>query len=76
MARLNLTPAALNTIAANVAGGVLGFVLSVVSASFSSFTFAFFTFYFSADAPRLERWIAQLFPPRHQEIVVGVWDLP
>jgi predicted PurR-regulated permease PerM len=75
MARLNLTPAALNTIAANVAGGVLGFVLSVVSAAFSTFTFAFFTFYFSADAPRLRRWIAQLFPPRQQEIVVGVWDL-
>jgi predicted PurR-regulated permease PerM len=75
MARLNLTPAALNTIAANVAGGVLGFILSVVSAAFSTFTFAFFTFYFSADAPRLRRWIAQLFPPRQQEIVVGVWDL-
>jgi predicted PurR-regulated permease PerM len=75
MARLRLTPSALNAIATNVAGGVLGFLASVVSAAFSTFTFAFFTFYFSADAPRLRRWIARLFPPRQQEIVVGVWDL-
>jgi predicted PurR-regulated permease PerM len=58
-----------------VAGGVLGFLTSVVSAAFSTFTFAFFTYYFSADAPRLRRWMARLFPPRQQEIVVGVWDL-
>ena len=72
---VGITQDTLTTWAKELAGGVLGLVVSVLSGFFSIFTFPLFTFYFSADAPRLRRWIAQLFPPRHQEIVVGVWDL-
>ncbi|MGW5242151.1 AI-2E family transporter [Monashia sp. NPDC004114] len=58
----------LSTLAADLAGGLIGVIGAVLGAFFSSITFFFFTFYFSADSPRLRRWIARLFPPRQQEI--------
>jgi predicted PurR-regulated permease PerM len=66
---------ALTSIAQNLAGGVLGIVASILSAAFSTLTFAFFTFYLSADSPRLRRWIAQLLPPKRQEVFAVVWNL-
>jgi predicted PurR-regulated permease PerM len=66
---------ALTSIAQNLAGGVLGIVASILSAAFSTLTFAFFTFYFSADSPRLRRWIAELLPPKRQEIFAVAWTL-
>ena len=59
----------------DLVGGTLGLVVSVLGALFSSFTFLLFTFYFSADAPRLRRWIAALFPVRSQPVFVTTWDL-
>ena len=59
----------------DLVGGVLGLVVSALGALFSSFTFVLFTFYFSADAPRLKRWIAALFPVRSQPVFVTTWDL-
>jgi predicted PurR-regulated permease PerM len=73
--KLGVGTGALTAIAQNLAGGVLGIVASVLSAAFSTLTFAFFTFYFSADSPRLRRWIAQLFPPKQQEVFAVVWNL-
>lgn len=73
--RLGVGTSTLTTVAQNLAGGVLGFLVSVVAAAFSTLTFAFFTFYFSADGPRLRRWIAQLVPPRQQEMFSVAWDL-
>lgn len=73
--KLGVGTGALTSIAQNLAGGVLGIVASVLSAAFSTLTFAFFTFYFSADSPRLRRWIAQLFPPKQQEVFAVVWNL-
>ncbi|MDC5699062.1 AI-2E family transporter [Intrasporangium calvum] len=73
--RLGVGTSTLTTVAQNLAGGVLGFLVSVVAAAFSTLTFAFFTYYFSADGPRLRRWIAQLVPPRQQEMFGLAWDL-
>lgn len=73
--RLGVGTSTLTTIAQNLAGGVLGFLASVVSAAFGTLTFAFFTYYFSADGPRLRRWIAQLVPPRQQEVFSLAWEL-
>ena len=73
--KLGVGTSTLTTIAQNLAGGVLGFVASVVAAAFSTLTFAFFTYYFSADGPRLRRWIAQLVPPRQQEVFNLAWEL-
>jgi predicted PurR-regulated permease PerM len=58
----------LSSLATDLAGGLIGFVAAVLGAFFSSITFLFFTFYFSADSPRLRRWVARLFPQRQQEV--------
>lgn len=60
--------------AADVGLGLLAFVISVVGSIFGIFTFALFTFYLSADMPRLERWMAGLFPPKMQDVVMTVWS--
>jgi predicted PurR-regulated permease PerM len=73
--KLGLGAGTLTSVATSVAGGLLGFVIQVLSAAFGTLTFAFFTFYFSADAPRLRNWMAQLFPPDRQEIIDTVWSL-
>jgi predicted PurR-regulated permease PerM len=72
---LRLTPQSLASIGVDVAGGVLGVVVAVLGGIFSLFTLGLFIFYFSADAPRLKRWIARLLPPQHQEIFLVVWGL-
>ncbi|WP_083707285.1 AI-2E family transporter [Intrasporangium flavum] len=63
------------TVATDLAGGLIGAVATVLGAAFSSLTFAFFTFYFSADQPRLRRWVARLVPPRQQEVMSTAWQL-
>ncbi len=73
--KLGLGMGALTSAAQNLAGGVIGVIAAILSAAFSTMTFAFFTFYFSADSPRLRRWIAQLFPPRQQEVFAVAWNL-
>jgi predicted PurR-regulated permease PerM len=61
-----LGPGDIAGITAELASGVLAVLFGVVSAFFSLFTFALFTYYFSADAPRLTHWVAGLLPPRRQ----------
>ncbi len=73
--RLGVGTSTMTTVAQNLAGGVLGLLTSVLTAAFSTLTLAFFTFYLSADQPRLRRWIAQLFPPRQQEVFATAWEL-
>lgn len=73
--QLGISPGQVATLGADLAGGLLGFVAQLVGGIFSMFTIALFLFYFSADAPRLQRWIARLLPPRRQEVFVVAWDL-
>ena len=75
LGQLNLDPALLAQYAATILGGLLGLLGSLVGGFFSLFTFALFTFYFSADAPRLRRFIATLFPQRLQGSALQVWEL-
>ena len=75
ISELDIQPAQVAQYAAQVVGGVLGLLGSVVGGVFSMFTFALFTFYFSADAPRFRRYVATLFPPRLQQQAVDVWDV-
>ncbi len=65
----------LTSLAGNLAGGLVGAIAAVLGAFFSSITFFFFTFYFSADSLRLRRWVSQLAPPRQQEVIRVAWDL-
>ena len=48
---------------------------SVVGAVFSAFTLFMFTYYLSADNPRLRLWIARLLPARQQRVFMSVWEL-
>ncbi|MCH9719005.1 MAG: AI-2E family transporter [Actinomycetia bacterium] len=62
-------------VAQEVGGQAIGILGSVLGGVFSVFTFGLFTFYLSADAPRFRRWLATLFPPRAQSVVINVWDI-
>jgi predicted PurR-regulated permease PerM len=72
---LRSSPQTLASLGADVAGGVLGLVTALLGGFFSLFTVGLFIFYFSADAPRLRRWVARLLPPQRQEVFLVVWEL-
>jgi predicted PurR-regulated permease PerM len=62
-------------VAGDLAGGLIGVIAAVLGAFFSSITFFFFTFYFSADNARLRTWVARLVPPKQQQVFNVAWDL-
>ena len=71
----NLTSQQITEIASYLAGGILGVFTSVVGAVFDLITVIVFSFYFSADAPRIKRWIASWLKPSRQVVFVNVWDI-
>lgn len=75
LALLDVETSDLALYAGEIAVGVLGFVTSLVGSIFSLFTFGLFLFYFSAQLPQFQRWVASLFPDRAQEFVLTVWRL-
>lgn len=75
LAMLDIETADLALYAGEIAFGILGFVTSIVGSVFSIFTFGLFLFYFSAQLPQFQRWVASLFPDRAQEFVLNVWRL-
>jgi predicted PurR-regulated permease PerM len=60
---IGLTQDEIKQLTAELAGGLFGVIVSILEAVFS------------ADAPRLRRWIARLFPPKQQVVVETVWEL-
>ena len=75
LAMFDVETADLALYAGEIVIGVLGFVTSLVGSVFSIFTFGLFLFYFSAQLPQFQRWVAGLFPERVQEFVLNVWRL-
>jgi predicted PurR-regulated permease PerM len=73
--QIDVTPSQVATYASRVVGGVLGLLGALAGGIFSAFTLLLFTYYLSADGPRLRLWIASLMPPRWQPIAVSVWDI-
>lgn len=71
---LNIDQAKINEWAADLAGGIFGFVTAVVSFVFNAFTVLLFTFYFSAEGPAFRRFVSSLFPPTHQPVITTVWE--
>ncbi len=63
------------SLAAELGPNLFGIITSILGSVFGLFTFALFAFYFSADMPRLERWVAGLFPARAQGIVQDIWHI-
>lgn len=74
-ANLNLTSEQITSIASSLAGGIFGVVFSVISLVFSLLTILVFSFYFSADAPRIQRFIAGWLPHGRQLVFINVWDI-
>lgn len=72
--RINLTPGRVAGYAGQIAGGVVVLIVGIVGGIAQFFMLLLFAFYLSADGPRLRRWLAELFPPRWQEVSVVVWD--
>lgn len=72
---LSLTSEQVATIASSLAGGIFGAVLSVVGVIFSVLTVIVFSFYFSADAPRIRRFLASWLPQERQLVFIEVWDI-
>jgi predicted PurR-regulated permease PerM len=73
--QLNITPEQATDYASEFAGGIFGFLISIIGGLFSVFTFFLFAFYLSADGPRFRLWLASLFPTRLQDVVINVWDV-
>jgi predicted PurR-regulated permease PerM len=75
LSNLNLTTQQAADLASSLAGGVLAVLVSVVGALFNFVTVIVFSFYFSADSPRIKRWIASLLKPAQQVVFMQVWDI-
>ncbi|GAA1677231.1 AI-2E family transporter [Nonomuraea maheshkhaliensis] len=75
LSSINLTPQQAATYAQDLLGGVLGLLGTITLAVFNTFALLLLTFYFSADGPRLRRWLAQLLPGRVQQVFLTVWDV-
>jgi predicted PurR-regulated permease PerM len=73
--QLNVQPAQIATWASNFAGGFVGIISGIVGGLFQLLTLALFSFYLSADAPRLKRKIGELLNPDAQRVVVTTWDI-
>ena len=58
-----------------LANNVVGLGATVVGLVFDIFTVALFTFYLTADGPRLRRTICARLKPDRQRRILGVWDL-
>ncbi len=59
----------------NIAGHLFGVASSVVGAVFKLLTIGLFTFYLTADGPRVRRAVCSYLPPRHQETVLQTWEV-
>jgi predicted PurR-regulated permease PerM len=59
---------------ASVFGTVLGFATSTLGFIFNMATVAMFTFYFTADAPRIQKAVLSLFRPGLQQKIGWTWD--
>jgi len=72
---LNLSAEEATDIAGSLAGGILAVFVGVVGAVFDFVTILVFSFYFSADSPRIKRWIASWLKPARQVVFIKVWDI-
>ncbi len=58
----------------NVFGAVIGIATTGISLIFNMATIAMFTFYFTAEAPAVQRAVLRLFTPNMQQRIGWTWD--
>ncbi len=72
---LNLTAQQITDLASSLAGGIFGILAGIVGAVFDFVTVLVFSFYFSADSPRIKRFIASWLKPARQIVFIQIWDI-
>ncbi|MDH3426644.1 MAG: AI-2E family transporter [Acidimicrobiia bacterium] len=65
----------LQDVAADVAGSLFGVGSRLLNTFFQGLTIALFTFYLTAEAPKIRRGIASMLPKNRQVEVIRVWDI-
>lgn len=71
---IGINASSIGSWAAGAAGGIIGAVFSFLGSLFNVFTLLLFTFYLSADGPRLRRWVAKFMPRSAQKVNGELWD--
>ena len=71
---LSLSSEQLPALATQVAGGLLGVVVSTVGIVFSFFTGLLFTFYLTSEAPQIRANLASWLSTKRQVIFLNVWS--
>lgn len=72
---LVLTPDRVGELAGRYGGGIIGIFGSVLTFVFDTLTILVFTYYFSADSPRLRQTIGSWLPQRYQRVFITVWTI-
>lgn len=73
--RLDLNPERIAGYAAELSGGVLAVVGTIFGGVFNAFAVLLFTSYISGAMPQLRNWVAGLFTPSRQSVVLTVWEV-
>ena len=66
---------AIQSYAASLASGVLGFGGAIVGVLFQLLTMSLFTFYLLADGPKVRRAVLSVVRPRRQEALSELWEI-
>jgi len=72
---INITPQEFLGYLQTYGGGIFGFLTGFMVLIFRGVTVLVFAFYFSADAPRIKRWIAHWLPAQRQVVFLNIWDI-
>ncbi|HYN30221.1 MAG TPA: AI-2E family transporter [Dermatophilaceae bacterium] len=72
---LALSPEELRQLATDYGGGLLGAFGNALGFLFDALTILVFTYYFSADSPRLRQTIGSWLRPDHQRVFLTVWQI-
>lgn len=59
----------------NIAGGIFGLARGAVSLIFELLIIAMFSFYLTAEGPRIRRGVCSLFRPRWQKAILQGWNI-
>ncbi|WUQ84010.1 AI-2E family transporter [Kitasatospora purpeofusca] len=66
---------AIETYAQQAADNVWGVSSTLIGGLFQAFTVGLFTFYFTADGPRVRRTVCSMLPPAKQAEVLRAWEI-
>jgi len=72
---LKLTPTRIQQLAQQLTPGLFGVLSKLMGLVFQGFTLLLFAFYMSAEGPALRATVSRGFPPKHQQVLLTVWEI-